>query len=125
MVLCSTNFQLCGPLPASGSFTVKLWLPKALNVTEKYFDTWQGLILKTCLLKKVPIMLLLRCESSLGAENCAAAAQFFSTSVVLWQSLSLQNGALSSWMLPGAGCFMESWVGRGEAVLLCALAECT
>lgn len=28
-------------------------------------------------------------------------------------------------MLPGAGCFMESWVGTGEAVLLGALAECT
>lgn len=67
-------------------------------------------------------MLLLRCESSLGAENrgCCSIAFHLNRAVA-----KLKFTALSSWMLPGPGCFMESWAGRGEVVLLGSLAECT
>lgn len=101
MLLCSTNFQLCGPLPASGSFTVKLRLPEALHITKKYFDTWQVLLLKTCFLKK-------KCPSCSYCDvnppwalRTVAAAQFFPP-----QECSGKGKVYPAELFP-AGCYLE------------------
>lgn len=80
----STDFQLCGPLPASSCFKVKLQLLKALRIIEKYFDALQVCILKTFLIKICPSC----CQCNVNpawVPTTVTAAWLLSTSTALWQ----------------------------------------